>query len=102
MSEQSKRRKKRALVARKTGALKAKRLLEEAQAGKAPEGDVPEWIKSALKQAEEEASPGSLPAAVIRPKGSRPADALVVMRLSAYASQFIVSPSSEGGSEEGA
>jgi hypothetical protein len=101
MSEQSKRRQKRALVARKTGALKAKRLLEEAQAGKAPEGDVPEWIKSALKQAEE-ASPGSLPAAVIRPKGSRPADALVVMRLSAYASQFRVSPSSEGGSEEGA
>jgi hypothetical protein len=100
MSEQWKRRQKRELAARKAGGLKALRLLAEAHAGKVPEGEVPEWIMSALKQAEAEASPGSLPAAAIRPEGSRPDDALVVMRLPAFVRQFSVTPQGGDGSEE--
>lgn len=83
---------------------RARRVLNEARKGGAAhsitEGDVPEWIVRAVKEAERRARPGRLPLTAIRPSGGTKDDALVVMRFATFL-RFLEDAGGEVSAEEG-
>jgi len=49
---------------------------------------IPQWLKKAVKQAENNAPDGTLPIVVLHQKGDRLLDSLVILRLDAFMERF--------------
>ncbi len=82
-----------ALGGQRTGPAGYGRAVEDGHAGQFSaeikhRADIPNWLKDALSQAENNAPAGSLPILVIHPKHARYTNSLVVLRLNDFQEWF--------------